>query len=166
MTELTEIGSLTVPRSPIVIGGVEFSDWRQFADHSIMVRVGPSELGWITVELGRHVPGQAEDGSNVLWLISTINIVPEGAEVIVVAEIPLPEGPQRRVQLALPMEEGHVATEEMAKGLEGQWMTILLGGQAIMGQIVEAETVPDGRQVDVILDTPWPGLTLQIPAAE
>lgn len=154
--------SLTEPRSPIIIGGVEFPHWRQFSDASIVVTVYPPEVSWITAELGKHVVGQAEDGSNVLWLISTINLVPEGAEVIVFPDAPLPEV-TTRIMACLPMAAGHTADPAAAKALEGQWFTILLAGQSILSKIVEAEPTPDGARVDLVLDAQFSGLVLQAP---
>jgi hypothetical protein len=157
--------SLTEPRSPIIIGGVEFPHWRQFSDASIVVHVPEPEVHAMVSELGNHVVGQHEDGANVLWLISTINIVPEGAEVIVFPEVPLPEV-TTRIMAALPMAAGHLATDENATPLEGQWLTILLAGQHILTRIVEAAPTPDGTRVDLVLDAQFPGLVLQVPEAE
>jgi hypothetical protein len=155
--------SLTEPRSPIIIGGVEFPDWRPFADGSIMVRVPEPEVHAFVSDLGKHVVGQAEDGSNVLWLISTINIVPEGGEVIVFPEAPLPER-NHRIIMSIPLAAP--ATEEEAKALEGQWLTLLLGGQHALCQILEALPVPAGDRLDLVVDTDWPGPTLRVPEAE
>ncbi len=157
--------TLTNPPSPIIVGG-ETYQWRPEGDSgSVRITTDADAALVFLANLGEVFPGQDEAGANVLWTISTVHPVPEGADVILTPNHSIP-GANTRIQLAVPLGEGSVVTETAVKGLEGQWLTILIGGQMILGQIVEAETVPDGRQVDIIVDTPWPGLVLQEPEAE
>jgi hypothetical protein len=155
--------SLTKKPNPIIIGGVEFPHWRAFADASLVVHAYPPNVEMFTENLGKHVVGQAEDGTNVLWLISTINIVPEGAEVIVYPEAPLPEM-NHQIHLTLPMAPGNVIAPEAANGLVGQWLTVLFGGEHALCQVTEAHAHDD--HLDVIVATDWAGPTLRIPEAE
>lgn len=157
--------TLTNPYSPIIVAGETYPTWRPETECSTCVRVtmGPDAAAVFMANLGQHFPGKTEDGTDVLWLISTVHIVPEGAEVILLPQTAVPN-PGKRIQVSLPMAAGTVATQEMAKSLEGQWLTILLAGRHVLTQVIQADTVPDGRHVDLLLESDdWPGLVIHIP---
>lgn len=148
---------MSLEQNPIQVGGTDYPDWRREDGAYVITDIPQSTTADFMLSLGQHLPGKTEDGSDILWSVSAVGF--DDAHGVSGRVVLIPEEWRTRIGVSFGMAEGHIMSKEAARGLVGQWFTLLIFGSAVLARVVEVEREDDGKRINLTAETDWSGAT-------